>query len=199
MTAPAQVTRLLNDINAGRTGAREELVPVVYDELRILAESYMRKERPGHTLQPTALVNEAWMKLADQTRVEWKGRAHFFGIAAQAMRRILVDHHRKRSAARRGGGGTSVTLVDGPAETFQDPLDFIALDEALEELAELDPRAARIVELKFFGGLSVEETAEVLDVSTPTVKRDWRTAKAWLYQRLGASPAATGDAEDAEG
>ncbi len=187
MTAPAQVTRLLNDINAGRTGAREELVPVVYDELRILAESYMRKERPGHTLQPTALVNEAWLKLADQTRVEWKGRAHFFGIAAQAMRRILVDHHRKRSAARRGGGGTSVTLVDGPAETFQDPLDFIALDEALEELAELDPRAARIVELKFFGGLSVEETAEVLDVSTPTVKRDWRTAKAWLYNEMISS------------
>lgn len=189
MNAPAQVTRLLDDINAGRAGAREELVPVVYAELRILAESYMRKERPGHTLQPTALVNEAWMKLADQTRVEWKGRAHFFGIAAQAMRRILVDHHRKRSAARRGGGEAAVTLVDGPAETFQDPLDFIALDEALDELAELDPRAARIVELKFFGGLSVEETAEVLDISTPTVKRDWRTAKAWLYQRLGAQPA----------
>lgn len=185
MNAPAHVTRLLDDINAGRPGAREELVPVVYDELRILAESYMRKERPGHTLQPTALVNEAWMKLADQTRVEWKGRAHFFGIAAQAMRRILVDHHRKKSAARRGGGLTSITLVDGPPETFEDPLDFIALDEALDELAKLDSRAARIVELKFFGGLSVEETAEVLDISTPTVKRDWRTAKAWLYQRLG--------------
>lgn len=190
MTGPADVTRLLEAINAGTDGAREALVPVVYGELRILAESYMRKERPGHTLQPTALVNEAWMKLADQDRVEWKGRAHFFGIAAQSMRRILVDHHRKRSAARRGGGN-NVTLIDGPAATFEDPLDFIALDEALEELAGLDPRAARIVELKFFGGLSVEETAEVLDVSTPTVKRDWRTAKAWLYQKLGAAPPAS--------
>lgn len=194
MTSSPDVTRLLEAINAGSEDAREALVPVVYGELRVLAESYMRKERPGHTLQPTALVNEAWMKLADQDRVEWKGRAHFFGIAAQAMRRILVDHHRKRSAARRGGG-KNVTLLDGPAETFEDPIDFIALDTALEELAELDPRAARIVELKFFGGLSVEETSEVLDISTPTVKRDWRTAKAWLYQKLGANPARPGSGE----
>ncbi len=184
MTAPAEVTRLLDAINAGDEQAREELVPLVYAELRILAASYMRRERPGHTLQPTALVNEAWVKLADQSRVEWKGRAHFFGIAAQAMRRILVDHHRRRSAARRGGGQV-ITLVDDAASTFEDPLDFLALDEALDELATLDPRAAKIVELRFFGGLSVEETAEVLDVSTPTVKRDWRTAKAWLYRRLG--------------
>lgn len=194
MTDRSEVTRLLSAINDGEMDARARLVPLVYDELRILAESYMRKERPGHTLQPTALVNEAWMKLADQTRVEWKGRAHFFGIAAQAMRRILVDHHRRRSAARRGGG-KHVTLVEDAADTFSDPLDFIALDEALDELAEMDPRAARIVELRFFGGLSVEETAEVVDVSTPTVKRDWRTAKAWLYQRLGARPGRPDPAE----
>lgn len=187
MSDTSEVTRLLSAINDGEEDARARLVPLVYGELRVLAESYMRRERPGHTLQPTALVNEAWMKLADQTRVEWKGRAHFFGIAAQAMRRILVDHHRRRTAARRGSGN-QVTLVEDAADTFSDPLDFIALDEALDELAEMDPRAARIVELRFFGGLSVEETAEVLDVSTPTVKRDWRTAKAWLYQRLGAAP-----------
>lgn len=192
MTERSEVTRLLSAINDGESGAREALVPVVYAELRVLAESYMRKERPGHTLQPTALVNEAWMKLADQTRVEWKGRAHFFGIAAQAMRRILVDHHRRRTAARRGRD-KAVTLVDDAAETFADPLDFIALDEALDELAAMDPRAARIVELRFFGGLSVEETAEVLDVSAPTVKRDWRTAKAWLYQRLDAAPGSGDD------
>ncbi len=195
MSDPSEVTRLLVAINDGEDDARARLVPLVYDELRILAESYMRRERPGHTLQPTALVNEAWMKLADQQRVEWKGRAHFFGIAAQAMRRILVDHHRRRSAARRGSG-KHVTLVEDAADTFSDPLDFIALDGALDELAEMDPRAARIVELRFFGGLSVEETAEVMDVSTPTVKRDWRTAKAWLYQRLGAAPG-RGDDESA--
>lgn len=195
MSERSEVTRLLSAINDGDTGAREELVPVVYAELRVLAESYMRKERPGHTLQPTALVNEAWMKLADQTRVEWKGRAHFFGIAAQAMRRILVDHHRRRTAVRRGRD-KAVTLVDDAAATFSDPLDFIALDEALDELAEMDPRAARIVEMRFFGGLSVEETAEVMEISTPTVKRDWRTAKAWLYQRLDAAPGPGDDPDE---
>lgn len=181
MNERTEVTRLLEALNAGDGDARERLIPLVYDELRKLAGGYMSRERPGHTLQPTALVNEAWLKLADQSRVEWKGRAHFFGIAAQAMRRILVDHHRRRSAARRAG--QAVTLIDA-AETFDDPLDFIILDDALDKLAELDPRAARIVELRFFGGLTVEETAEVLDVSVPTVKRDWRMAKAWLYRRL---------------
>jgi RNA polymerase sigma factor (TIGR02999 family) len=180
-----EVTRLLEALNAGDGDARERLIPLVYDELRKLAGGYMSRERPGHTLQPTALVNEAWLKLADQSRVEWKGRAHFFGIAAQAMRRILIDHHRRRSAARRAG--RAVTLIDA-AETFDDPLDFIILDDALDKLAELDPRAARIVELRFFGGLTVEETAEVLDVSVPTVKRDWRMAKAWLYRRLKPRP-----------
>lgn len=194
MTERSEVTRLLSAINEGEAGAREALVPVVYGELRVLAESYMRKERPGHTLQPTALVNEAWIRLADQTRVEWKGRAHFFGIAAQAMRRILVDHHRRRTAARRGRD-KAVTLIDDAADTFSDPLDFIALDRALDELAAMDPRAARIVEMRFFGGLTVEETAEVMEISTPTVKRDWRTAKAWLYQRLDAAPEPPTDAD----
>ena len=183
MKTPGEVTRLLSAVNEGDGEAREELVRVVYGELRDLAGRYMGRERSGHTLQPTALVNEAWMKLTDQSRVEWKGRAHFFGIAAQAMRRILVDHHRRHSALRRGSG-QAVTLREDVALDFQDPVDLVALDEALEELAVMDPRAARIVELRFFGGLSVEETAQVLDVSTPTVKRDWRTARAWLFQRL---------------
>ncbi len=191
MSEGSEVTRLLSAINAGDPGAKEALVPVVYAELRILAESYMRKERSGHTLQPTALVNEAWIRLADQSRVEWKGRAHFFGIAAQAMRRILVDHHRRRTASRRGGE-RAVTLIDDAADTFSDPLDLLALDEALDQLAEMDPRAARVVELRFFGGLSVEETAAVLDVSEPTVKRDWRSARAWLYGRLAGGSSAAG-------
>ncbi len=181
--ASREVTLILEAINHGDREARERLAPLIYGELHGLAEGYMRRERGGHTLQPTALVNEAWIKLADQSRVEWKGRAHFFGIAAQAMRRILVDHHRRRAAARRGSG-RAVTLLEDSTRTFRDPLDFVALDEALDELADVDERAARIVELRFFGGLSVEETAEVLDVSTPTVKRDWRMARAWLYRRL---------------
>lgn len=178
-----EVTLILEAINGGDRDARERLALLVYPELHGLAEGYMRRERGGHTLQPTALVNEAWIKLADQSRVEWRGRAHFFGIAAQAMRRILVDHHRRRSAARRGAG-KAVTLVEDGTDTFRDPLDLVALDEALSELADVDERAARTVELRFFGGLSVEETAEVLEVSTPTVKRDWRMARAWLFRRL---------------
>ena len=186
MNTPGEVTRLLSEVNAGDPDAREELVRLVYDELRVLAGHYLRRERADHTLQPTALVNEAWMKLSNQTRVEWTGRAHFFGIAAQAMRRILVDHHRKRSALRRSSEGAGIFLE--PSTAGGDPLDVLALDEALEELAAVDPRAARTVELRFFGGLSVEETAEVLGVSAPTVKRDWRTTRAWLYQRLSGGP-----------
>ena len=183
VNGPTEVTRLLQALNDGDAEARDRLAPLVYDELRSLAGSYMHREGAGHTLQPTALVSEAWMKLVDQSRVEWTGRAHFFGIAAQAMRRILVDHHRRRTAARRGGDQVP-TLLEDAADTFQDPLDLIALDTALDKLAGFDPRAARVVELRFFGGLSVEETAEVLEVSTPTVKRDWRSARAWLYTRI---------------
>lgn len=185
---PAEVTRLLADLNAGVDGAQERLIPMVYAELRRLASSYMGRERAGHTLAPTALVHEAFIKLVDQDRVQWKGRAHFFGIAAQAMRRILVDHARKRNAARRGGG-KQVTLVTGFAKTMEDPLDLMGLDAALNELAAMDERAAKTVELRFFGGLTVEETAEVLGVSAITVKRDWRSAKAWLYRKLAADRA----------
>lgn len=181
--APNEVTRLLEDVNAGIEGAHERLIPVVYSELRKLANSYMGRERAGHTLEPTALVHEAFIKLVDQRRVQWNGRAHFFGIAAQAMRRILVDYARRRKAERRGGGN-DVTLVTNLAKTVEEPLDLLSVDSALNDLAELDERAAKTVELRFFGGLTVEETAVALDVSTVTVKRDWRSAKAWLYRRL---------------
>ena len=181
----ADVTRLLADVNEGVEGAQERLIPVVYGELRKLANSYMGREREGHTLQPTALVHEAFLKLVDQRRVEWNGRAHFFGIAAQAMRRILVDHARRRKAKRRGGG-RQVTLMSGLADTVEEVLDLLSVDQALSELAELDARAARTVELRFFGALSVDEVAVVLGVSPVTVKRDWRSAKAWLYRRLAS-------------
>lgn len=192
----AEVTRLLEAVNAGALDAHERLIPVVYGELRALASRYMSLERPGHTLQPTALVHEAFMKLVDQRRVKWSGRAHFFGIAAQAMRRILVDYARRRKAERRGGGGRDLTLLDDQAQTLADPLSLLALDDALLELAEVDARAARTVELRFFGGLSVDEAAEVLGVSAPTVKRDWRYAKAWLYRRLEEGTADTGPTDE---
>lgn len=179
------VTLLLTAMSAGDEEARDRAIALVYAELHLLAGSYMRKERQDHTLQATALVNEAWMRLAGQQRVEWTGRAHFFGIAAQAMRRILVDHHRRRTAARRGGGAPPTLLDIHHLDDGADPLDLMELDQALEELAEMDHRAARIVELRYFGGLSVEESAEVLGISAPTVKRDWRAAKAWLYRRMG--------------
>lgn len=179
------VTLLLAAMSAGDEEARDRAIALVYSELHLLAGSYMRKERQDHTLQATALVNEAWMRLANQDRVEWTGRAHFFGIAAQAMRRILVDHHRRRTAARRGGGEAPTLLDIHHLDDGADPLDLMELDQALEELAEMDHRAARIVELRYFGGLSVEESAEVLGISAPTVKRDWRAAKAWLFRRMG--------------
>ncbi len=180
---PHEVTRLLQAVNEGVDGAQDQLIPVVYGELKKLANSYMGRERSGHTLEPTALVHEAFMKLVGQSRVQWGSRAHFFGIAAQAMRRILVDSARRRKAERRGGG-RQVTLIANLARTVEDPLDLLSVDRALTELAELDPRAARTVELRFFGGLTVEEAAVVLEVSEVTVKRDWRSAKAWLYRRL---------------
>ena len=194
-TSPAEVTRLLEAVNEGAIDAHERLIPVVYGELRSLASRYMSMERPGHTLQPTALVHEAFMKLVDQRRVQWTGRAHFFGIAAQAMRRILVDYARRRKAERRGGG-RDLTLLDDQADTLADPLNLLSLDEALTELAAMDERAAKTVELRFFGGLSVEETAKVLEVSTPTVKRDWRYAKAWLYRRLEDGSDAASESDD---
>jgi len=184
---PHEVTRLLQEVNEGVDGAHERLIPVVYMELRKLANSYMGRERVGHTLEPTALVHEAFIKLVDQRRVQWNSRAHFFGIAAQAMRRILVDYARRRKAERRGGG-RQVTLVTSLAQTVEDPLDLLSVDRALDELAAIDERAAKTVELRFFGGLTVEETAHVLGVSEVTIKRDWRSAKAWLYRRLESLP-----------
>lgn len=180
---PSDVTRLLEGFSAGDDVAQDELLRVVYEELRVLARSQLRAEPDGHTLQPTALVHEAYIRLVQQRVSNWKSRAHFFGIAAQAMRRILVDHARRKKAAKRGGG-RAVTLVDAAASVEAPGLDVIALDGALQELEREDPRAARIVEMRFFAGLEVKEVAQALGVSEPTVKRDWRHAKAWLYRRL---------------
>src|SRR5947209_10527350 len=168
----------------GDDGERWVLLPVVYAELRRLAEVYLRRERPGHTLQPTALVHEAHLRLVDQTQVRWQNRAHFLGVAAQMMRRILVDHARGQRAEKRGGEIQKLSLDENIDVSGERAADLVALDEALERLAELDPQKSRIVELRFFGGLSVEETAEVLGVSAPTVKRQWRMAKAWLYGQV---------------
>ncbi|MBS1852643.1 MAG: sigma-70 family RNA polymerase sigma factor [Acidobacteria bacterium] len=185
MSAPAtsEVTRLLLRWTDGDKHALDDLLPLVYDELRRLARSYLSKERPGHTLQSTALVNEAYMRLVDQN-VSWQSRAHFFGIAAQMMRRILVDHARARSAAKRGAGDFKVTLDEAMAISDARDVNVIALDSALNNLAKLDPQQSRIVELRFFAGLSIEETSQVLDVSPATVKRDWAMAKAWLAREM---------------
>jgi RNA polymerase sigma factor (TIGR02999 family) len=185
-----QVTQLLQAWGQGDDAALEKLVPLVHQELRRLARRYMFGERAGHTLQATALVNEAYVKLLGCQKVQWQNRAHFFAISAQLMRRILVDSARARGYQKRGGGVPKVTLDEcliGPPERGKD---LIALDDALAELAAVDPRKVRVVELRFFGGLSAEETAEVLKVSPETVLRDWRLAKAWLAREMGKSAAA---------
>lgn len=182
-----EVTLLLIKLTDGHESVLESLLPLIYDELRRLASSYLRRERKDHTLQPTALVHEAYLKLIDQTQVQWQNRAHFFGIAAQVMRRILVDHARRHTADKRGGDAQKLPLeeeilvVAGGSASQEKSVELLALDEALENLAALDPRKARIVELRYFSGLSVEETAEVIGVSPVTIKREWRMAKAWLY------------------
>jgi RNA polymerase sigma factor (TIGR02999 family) len=181
------VTRLLDAVSHGRADVLPELLPLVYDELRRLAASYLRRERADHTLQPTALVHEAYLKLVDQRLDRWQNRSHFFGIAAQAMRRILVDHARAHDAAKRGAGVERVTLDEHALLGESSSVDLIALDEALTRLATLDPRQARIVELRFFAGLEVDETARVLDVSPATVKRDWAMARAWLHRELATA------------
>jgi RNA polymerase sigma factor (TIGR02999 family) len=183
-TAP-EVTRLLLRWTEGDQNALNDLLPLVYDELRRLARSYLQRERPGHTLQSTALVNEAYLRLVDQN-VGWQSRAHFFGIAAQMMRRILVDHARARDAAKRGAGDFKVTLDEDIAVSGARDVDVIALDIALDKLAKLDRQQGRIVELRFFAGLSIEETSEVLSISPATVKRDWAMAKAWLSREMHA-------------
>lgn len=179
------VTALLFAWRAGDVAAGERLLPMVYDELHRQAERAMRREDAAHTLQATALVHEAYLRLVDQRRVEWKNRAHFFGVAAQAMRRVLVDHARGRLAEKRGGAMQRVTLGDAGAGASADPdLDVLALHEALERLAALDPDQARLVELRYFGGLGIDETAEALGVSAATVKREWAVARAWLKREL---------------
>jgi len=177
------VTELLAGMQAGDPQAAEQLIPLVYQELRRLAGHYMRAERPDHTLQATALVHEAYLKLVDQTQVTYQNRAHFFGIAAQLMRRILVDHARAHQAEKRGSG-QKLQLDEAAALPESREVDLVALDEALQELAKLDPQQSRIVELRFFAGLSIEETATVLEISPATVKRDWAMARAWLHQQI---------------
>jgi RNA polymerase sigma-70 factor, ECF subfamily len=178
------VTFLLAELTKGSEEAAGKLIPLVYAELRRLAGSYMRKERPDHTLQATALVHEAYLKLVEQRVVNWQSRAHFFGISAQIMRRILVDHARGHLRDKRGGKQQEVPLDDAFVFAPQQSSELVKLDEALSRLAELDPRQAKIVELRFFGGLTVEETSEVMGVSPKTVKRDWSVAKAWLHGEL---------------
>ena len=181
----ADVTGLLLDLSNGFAGAREQLIPLVYEELRRMAARSFQAERSDHTLQPTALVHEVYSRLVDQQRVEWKSRAHFFGVAATLMRRVLVDHARKHRALRRGGGLDKLELEGAAEAGVKGPdVDIIALDDALNELAALDPEQARIVELRFFSGLSVEETAEAVGRSRATVHRDWAMARAFLHQRL---------------
>jgi RNA polymerase sigma factor (TIGR02999 family) len=178
------VTQLLRAWSQGDRAALDELLPLVYRELHRQAERFMRAQSPGHTLQVTGLVHEAYLRLVDQ-EVQWQGRAHFFGVAGKAMRSILVDHARARGAAKRGGGGPQLTLgAAGGAAEAEPEVDVLALDEALSRLADLDPEQSRLVELRYFAGLGIEETAEVLGVSPATVKRQWRVVRAWLKREL---------------
>jgi RNA polymerase sigma-70 factor, ECF subfamily len=178
------ITRLLIELTEGNHAAVDALLPLIYDELRSLAANYLRRERPDHTLQPTALVHEAYLRLVDQMHVNWQNRAHFFGIAAQMMRRILIDHARSRDAGKRGQAFQKISLDENIDKAAERSAELIALDDALNELAEIDEQKSRIVELRYFGGLTFEETAEVLGVSAVTVKRHWRMAKAWLYGQM---------------
>ena len=185
MSTPSEITRLLLAWSDGDPTALEKLLPLVEKELHRIADRYMRKEKPGHTLQTTALVNEAYFRLIDQRSVRWQNRAHFFGIAAKIMRRILLNYARDRHRAKRGGAAVQVSLSDVAVMSEAKSLELIALDEALERLAAIDKRKSRVVELRYFGGLSVEETAEVMKVSPITVIRHWNMAKAWLARELG--------------
>jgi RNA polymerase sigma factor (TIGR02999 family) len=176
-------TELLRAWRNGDRSALDRLIPIVHEELRRLARRYLARERPGHSLQTTALVNEAYTRLVDYTRMEWQDRAHFLAVSAQVMRRILIEHARRHNL-KRGGGVQHVSLEEAAVVSTNRAKELIALDEALQELARLDPRKAEVVELRFFGGLSVEEIAETLRVSSVTVTRDWTTAKAWLYREM---------------
>lgn len=179
-----RVTELLLDWSEGDHESRERLMDLVYQELRRIAGAQLRGERRDHTLQATALVNEAYLRLIDQTRVQWRNRAHFFGIAAQLMRRILVDHARRQRAAKRGGGATVLAINEEVAAGIERDFDLVALDDALAQLYAFDARAAQLVELRFFGGLTIEEASEVMKLSPATIKREWRTARAWLHREI---------------
>ena len=189
--ATGEVTRLLSELRAGDEEASARLITLIYGELRRMAGSYMRRERPGHTIQPTALVNEAYLRMVGRHQVEWQSRAHFFAIAAHTMRRVLLDYARQRHAGKRGGEGLRradleldlLAVEPGQLDTI------IALDAALERLGRIDPRQSRLIELRFFAGMSVEETAEVMGIAPVTVKREWRSAKAWLHREMQAAEA----------
>jgi RNA polymerase sigma factor (TIGR02999 family) len=182
--SPSEVTQLLKDWSSGDPEALDRLIPIVYAELRAIAARYLRRERRDHTLQPTALVNEAYLRLIDQKQVQWQNRAHFIGVAAQMMRRILVDHAKSHNRAKRGGGAQRVSLDEAMAVSDERATDLLELDSALTALATFDDRKSRVVEMRYFGGLTVEETAEVLKVSEMTVAREWKLAKAWLYTHI---------------
>lgn len=179
------ITHLLKEWSDGDRQALDELTPLVYDELRQQATRYLRRERPNHSLQATALINEAFLRLIDVKDVEWQNRAHFFAIAANLMRRILVDHARRRDAEKRGGSQIRLTLDETLALAEEPEVDLLAIDEALDRLAVIDPQQARVVELRFFSGLTVDETATALGISPKTVKRDWSVARAWLRREIG--------------
>jgi RNA polymerase sigma-70 factor, ECF subfamily len=184
-----EITQLLAEWRDGNQEALDELYPLVYDELHRLARRYMSRERQGHTLQTTALINEAYVRLVDQRSVQWANRSHFFAISAQIMRRILIDHARRHAYAKRGGGARQVSLDETATVVLGDLSEFLRLDEALKSLAELDPRRSQVVELKYFGGLNNDEIAGVLKISKNTVIRDWNMARAWLYGQLtGSAP-----------
>jgi RNA polymerase sigma factor (TIGR02999 family) len=186
MASSPDVTALLADWSRGNRSALHQLLPLVYAELRRIAARQLRSERAGHTLQPTALVHEVYLRLVDQRQVDWRNRAHFFGVAAQIMRRILVDHARRHAAGKRGEGVQCVSVDDAPELAASNDLPILALDHALDRLQKVDAELARIVELRAFGGLTIEDTAHLLQVSPSTAKRDWRTAKAWLKRELGS-------------
>jgi RNA polymerase sigma factor (TIGR02999 family) len=189
MAAPSSypVTELLSRWSQGDLAARDALVPLVYDELRRIARRCLSQKSSDHTLQPTALVHEAYLKLVRSDSVNWRDRVHFFAMSAQMMRQILIDHARKASAAKRGGSAVTVVLEDAPDPSGGNNLDLIALDDAMNRLASLDPRQCKIVELRFFGGLSIEETAEAVEISPATAKREWATARVWLHRAMNSN------------
>lgn len=184
MIAPTEFTQLLEGWRSGDKAALDQMTPVVYDELRRLARFFLASERPDHTLQPTALVHEAYVRLVDQRSVDWKNRAHFLGVASSMMRRILINHARDRQAAKREGFANTLALEDALGVFTNPRIDLVDLNQALQELTEMDPQQGKVVELRYFGGMTIEETAEVMGISPATVKREWGTARLWLLQQM---------------